>query len=494
MRHTTPFFAPFRSLLFGKPPVSPLKQTLATLSQFSCLSQLQSLFDPFIPKHFLRKSDKGFNSRTRVFSLPVVFWGFLDQVQTPNASCRETVRKVIASLCRKSPNQGENLPSPDTSAYCQARAKLPTDLLDNIQTHLVDNLLKRIPTKDLWHGRHVRVVDGTGLSMADTPSNQAVWPQSKSQKPGCGFPSMNLVGLFCLLSGALIKTATSDRHVHESMLFQTLWNALNPGDVLLADRGFCSFATVATLHAQKVDSLMRLPEYRFRKAIGAQLPKSANFDVIVTWKRPKRPGKGLSKDAFCALPESMPIRVIRYSLARAGFRTQSVTLVTTLLDASISASDLADLYCRRWNVELRFREIKISLNMDVLRCRSPHMIERELRMHIITYNLVRSLIQNAAISHDCDLPRISFKGALDSMRQFANAAIGAEDKPKTISALLDEMLLVIAQDLVPLRPKRNEPRVRKRRPKNFRLMVKPRHPISSQSHKKSNVDNNSIKP
>jgi len=183
------------------------------------------------------------------------------------------------------------------------------------------------------------------------------------------------------------------------------------------------------------------------------------------------------------------VRVVRYKIAHKGFRTQSVTLVTTLLENSIPAEDLAKLYLRRWGVEIHFREIKIQLNMDVLRCLTPHMIERELRMHFIAYNALRSIMQKAAITHSVDLNRISFKGCLDTVRQFAHATSGAEEKPKIISAMLDEMLLAIARDLNLHRPGRSEPRAKKRRPKNYRLMTKPRREMGPLPHRKIGVEN-----
>lgn len=334
----------------------------------------------------------------------------------------------------------------------------------------------------------MRIVDGTGISMPDTPANQAQWPQSKSQKPCCGFPAINLVGIFGLISGALIKAKYGDRRTHETKLFKDLWSALKRGDLLLADRGFCSFAAVAGLLARGVDSLIRLPEEKIRKAIGAQLPKTANFDVVVNWKRPIQRPRAMTPEELALLSDSLTVRVVRYSLAKKGFRTQSVTIITTLLDPSILDSDLADLYFRRWSIELRFREIKISLQMDVLRCLSPRMIERELRMHFIAFNLVRCVMQKAALTHDVDLNRVSFKGALDTLRQFANAASGAEDKPRTISALVEEMLRAIAKDLIPDRPGRTEPRARKRRPKNYRLLTKPRHEMPALPHRKVGVE------
>lgn len=492
MRSTTPFFQAFGPLLFGKPPVSALAEAFARFSECSSLSQLRTLFGASIPAAFLDRRSSGDNSRKRLFSLEVVFWSFLDQVQTPGGSCREAVRKVMAFACRKLPRKKTDSMSPATSAYCQARAKIPLTVIDEIHDHLVDRLQTRIPLEKLWHGRHVRLVDGSGLSMPDTPANQARWPQSKGQKPGCGFPAMNLVGIFCLHSGALIQAAHGDRQTHETKLFQQLWGALKPGDLALTDRGFCSFGTFAGLAARGVDSLMRLPEKKIRVAIGSQLPKTPNFDVTVTWQRPAQRPPAMSPQEFALLPDSIRVRVVRYTIAHPGFRTQSVTLVTTLLDPAIAAADLADLYFRRWGVELHFREIKIHLNMDVLRCQSPHMIERELRMHFIAYNLIRCLMQKAALTHDVDLRRVSFKGALDTLRHFANASCGAEDKPRTISAMIDEMLLAIARDPNPLRPGRTEPRVRKRRPKNYRLMTKPRREMGPLPHRKVGVESRTL--
>lgn len=488
VRHTTPFFQAFGPLLFGKPPVSALAEAFAKFSQCRCLSQLRKIFGSYIPHALLDRRSLGANRRRRIFSLDVVFWSFFDQVQTPNDSCREAVRKVMAFVCRKLPREKAGSMSPHTSAYCQARAKIPLDVMDQIHGHLVERLQSHIPLDELWHGRHVKVVDGTGLSMPDTPANQTAWPQSKGQKPGCGFPSMNLVGIFCLLSGALIKAAYGERRTHERRLFQDLWSVFQKGDLLVADRGFCSFSACAGLLARGVDCLMRLPERKMRKAIGSQLPKTANFDVLVRWKRPVQRPRAMKPADFDLLPEALAVRVLRYTIAQRGFRSQSVTLVTTLLDADIPAADFAQLYFRRWRIELHFREIKIHLNMDVLRCLTPHMIERELRMHFIAYNLIRCVMQKAAFTHDVDLLRLSFKGCLDTLRQFANALHGAEDKPRTLSSMLQEMISAIARDLLPERPARSEPRVRKRRPKNYRLLTKPRQEMGPLPHRKVGLE------
>lgn len=479
MKITTPFFKCFGSLLFGKPPVSALKAAFANLSNCHSIAQLRSLFGCYVPEALLASNCSGKNSRARIFSLDVIFWSFLDQVQTPGGSCREAVRKVMAYLRRKSPREQSGAMSPDTAAYCKARARIPLTVIDKINDHLVERMQKNLSMGGLWHGLKIKLVDATGVSMPDTPENQKRWPQSSSQKPGCGFPLMNLVGIFCLGSGALIKVATGDRHTHESILFQSLWHTLEKGDLLVADRGYCSFGTFANLLARKADALMRLPEKKIRKAISAQLPKSESFDVIITWKRPSQRTPSMTPEDFALLPESIPVRVIRYSIAQPGFRTRSVTVVTTVLDPQIKASELIDLYFRRWGIETHFREIKTFLKMDVLRCLTPEMIERELGMHYVAYNLIRCVMQKAALTHGADLVRLSFKGCLDTVRQFAHAAQGAEDKPRTVAALVDEMLLAITRDPNPDRPGRSEPRAVKRRPKNFQLLNKPRHEIGN---------------
>ncbi len=494
MRSFNPFFPNFSSRLFGRPPVSPLTQALAKLRQSGSLSVLVNVFGSYISRKLLSSTPSCAHSRKRIFSLERVFWSFLDQVQTPNGSCREAVCKVMALVSRKSKPSGTTeteVMSGNTSAYCQARAKLPVATLEGINTHLAVRMEANIPSGALWHGRQVRLVDGTGVSMPDTEANQDRWPQSSSQKPGCGFPAINLVGVFCLLTGALLKADWGDRLTHETRLFRNLWSIFNRGDLVLTDRGFCSFGAIAGLLSLGVDSLMRLPEKRIRKAIGAQLPKSANFDVNIVWKRPAQRPRGMTPEEFALWPADIPVRVVRYTIAQPGFRTQTVTLVTTLLlsETAIPADDLASLYFRRWSVELHFREIKIALNMDVLRCKSPALIERELLMHFIAYNLVRSVMQKAALIHELDLDRVSFKGTLDTVRQFANATSGANAKPRTISAILDAMLSAIASDLVPLRPDRSEPRVRKRRPKNYRLLTKPRRQMGPLPHRKSGVEN-----
>jgi Transposase DDE domain len=490
MCFATPFFHAFKSLLFGKPPVSGLKKALADLPKIGSLAELRHLFGSYIPAALLARTSCGDNSRQRIFSLEVIFWAFLDQGLTPFGPCREAVRKIMAWHRFENPRGPIGDVSADTSAYCQARLRLPLQTIKAINTHLTERLQINTPTEALWHGRRIKLVDGTGISMPDTAANQALYPQTKSQKPGCGFPLMNLVGIFCLSSGALLEVAYGERRTHETKLFASLWHTVEKGDVMVTDRGFCSFGAFAGLLTRGADALMRLTERRCRQAIGPQLPKNGNCDLLITWKRPSQPPPSMSPQQFESLPESLTVRVVRMDISRRGFRTQSITLVTTLNDPAITAQELAALYLRRWEIELHFREIKVLLNMDVLRCKTPEMIERELLMHVVAYNLIRSLMQTSAAAHGADLSRLSFKGCLDTVRHFANAAHAAEGKPRTIKALLEEMLAAVAKDPNPDRPGRSEPRAVKRRRKNYHLLTKPRHDMGHLPHRKIGRDTN----
>ncbi len=350
--------------------------------------------------------------------------------------------------------------SGSTSAYCQARARLDPAALELIAQHLCWSLERNVLEEERWlGGRSVKIVDGTNLSMPDTAANQALWPQPSSQKPGCGFPMMKLVGLFSLSSGALLESARGNLHVHESLLFRELWKKLQRGDVLLADRGFCSYGALASLAQRGIDSVLRLHQKRvvdFRrgKALGPD-------DRLVTWQKPSQRTAVWSEE-FAALPETLSLRLIRLRVAAKGFRTRKVVLVTTLTDAELyPAEALRALYGERWQVELHFAQIKTILAMDVLRCKSPEMIEREVAIHRIAYNLVRSLMQRSAHLHQVPLERISFKGALDTVRHWSAVIAAAGARPRKQDALIEQMLTAIARDPLPQRPQRSEPRAKK---------------------------------
>jgi hypothetical protein len=481
MRHSTPFFAAFGPLLFGTPKKSALQRLLQNDRPARSLSQFQEAFGHLIPQALLATNSSGMNSRKRIFSPLVSFWAFLAQVLERGSSCRDALLRVLAWAKFEGRAQADTA-SEKTGGYCQARARLEDRTLEAIGTHLAEQLQRNTPQDHLWKGRAVKIVDGTGVSMPDTPANQKLWPQSKGQKPGCGFPFLKLVGLFCLATGALLHFVPGNKHQHEASLARALWKLLQAGDILLADRGFCSFASLSAILAQGADAVLRLHQARpadFRR--GRRLGRN---ERLVNWVKPLQRPKHWDPRDFAALPATLSLRLLRYRIAVPGFRSKQVVLVTTLLDPALHPwEDLAELYFQRWSVELHFREIKTLLGMDVLRCLSPKMIQKELAMHRIAYNLVRVLMQQAAIKYRVALPRLSFKGTLDALAHFAQAIHAATGKPRKQAALLQELLRTVAVDLLPFRPGRSEPRAKKRRAKNYHLLTKPRKQMRIPSHR-----------
>ena len=478
MKSTTAFFPAFGPLLFGRRPRAALQALRHTGRGPDALHQLEAAFGSLIPTRLLGSHPSGPGSRERLLPIPLAFWAFLTQVLSPGCACRAIVRQLQAWWT----TQGITATSASTSAYCQARARLPESTLLAVRNELADRLQRHTPADALWRGRRVKIVDGTNVSMPDTPQNQQAYPQQASQTPGCGFPMMKLVGLFCLASGALLQMARDTLHVHESQLFRRLWAFLERGDIVLSDRGFCSYATIGSLGACGIDSVMRLhqarrPDFRRAQRLG---PK----DGLLTWNKPVQRPPGCPVEEFAALPAALAVRLLEIQVAVPGFRTRRVVLVTTLLDAALyPATALGELYLRRWTVELHFREIKILLGMDVLRCQTPAMIHKELQMHLIAYHLVRVIMQQTAVTHPVPLTRLSFKGCLDTMCQWAAALHAARGRPRKQAALYRAMLEMIARDQLPERPGRSEPRAKKRRPKNYHLLTKPRHQMRVPAHR-----------
>jgi len=413
--------------------------------------------------------------RRRVFTPLATFWNFLAQVLSPSQPCRETVRHIQAA--RQARRQ--TAISSSTGAYCQARRRLPEAVLEALWPEVAHALAAATSPPMHWRGWRVAVVDGTSVSMPDTPRNQAAWPQSSGQKPGCGFPLMKLLGLFSLTTGAVHALVAGTLHQAEHALMVPLWETLTADfDLLLGDRNFGSFATFAALRISELEGVFRL--HQGRRVDWHRGRRLGKYDRLLTWTKPPKPTWWLPQP----IPESITVRVLRVCVPIPGFRTRVLFLATTLLDPKLfPAASLAELYRRRWQVELFFRDIKTVLHLDVLRCLSPDMIRRELHMHLIAYNLLRALMLEAALLHATDLHRISFKGTCDTLRQWApHLAFVAANAP-LCRRLYRALLQTLAQDLLPLRPHRSEPRALKRRPKNYHLLTKPRHLMGNLPHR-----------
>ncbi len=417
---------------------------------------------------YLKSKARKANSRQRVYSQNVTFWAFLFQLLSPMTSCLEVVRKV-QSCCSL---LGLKVPGSSTAAYCTARKRFKHQDLLGIHKAVTGSMQSSSPSESLWKGLDVKVVDGTGIAMSDTPENQSEFPQPSLQKPGCGFPVVTLVACFSLASGALLHWIESTLKSHESRIFRKMLEFFGPDDLVLSDRGYCSYYNIAMILSRGAQAVMRLHQvrkidYRSGKQLGP-------YDRLLNWKRPVKV-KGISKSELYQLPETLQIRIVRIFVRVKGFRTRKLDIATTLLDPNqYSKDDLAELYYRRWSVELYFRHIKTTMGMDNLRGKSPDIVRKEIVMFAIAYNLIRATMQQAAIIHSIELNRLSFKSTVDTLRQYQSAFNATRYKPSTQKRITEEMLAIIAKEKVPLRENRSEPRAVKKRPKGYQLLTQPR--------------------
>jgi hypothetical protein len=331
----------------------------------------------------------------------------------------------------------------------------------------------------LWKNRRVYIFDGATVSMPDTPENQQAYPQPPQQKPDLGFPLMRIAVIFSLACGAVLDVGMcryAGKGQSELALLRQMWSIFQPGGIMLADRLMCAWTELVMLKQRDVDSVCRLTSHRkadFRR--GQRLGKD---DHIVTWLKPTKP-RSIDTQTYNTLPESLTIRECRVKISQTGFRVRVVVSATTLLDhVAYPPSELAELYRARWNAELDLRSLKQTMQMDVLRCKTPELVRKELWTHILAYNLIRTILAQAAQKHHLEPRSLSFKGAIQTWEAFQPViALQGEQSPAHRLSLYHKLLDAIATHRVADRPDRYEPRLRKRHAKNFAYLRKPRAQI-----------------
>ena len=408
----------------------------------------------------------------RIFSPLVTLWVFLGQVLSADHSCRSAVARLIAHRV----SQGQSPCSAETGAYCQARKRLPEKFFSDVARQTGRALEAKVDPQWLWKRRRVYVYDGSAVSMPDTPQNQRDYPQPDTQKPGLGFPMARIAAVFSLACGAVLDLGIcryAGKGQSELGMLRTLWNLFVSGDVMLADRLMCTWTEIVMLQQRGVDCVCRLTSHRqadFRR--GNRLGKG---DHIVQWHKPTKP-RSIDRETYDALPESLTIREICVRIEQAGFRTKILVIATTLLNADeFTKDDLAQLYRARWNAELDLRSLKRTLQMDVLRCKTPELVRKEIWTHVLAYNLIRTIMAQAATKHGIEPRTISFKGAVQTLEAFQPViAMQAEHDPEFCKQVYQQILEAIATHRVADRPDRFEPRLRKRRPKHYGFLRKPR--------------------
>jgi hypothetical protein len=479
----TPFFSPqFHIQTLSKKRRSPTQRLADELRETRSkrIDQLSKAFSKLIPDSLLKNNESQEHSRSRIYTKKTTFWAFFSQVISPDGGCAEVVSKLRAFSRMKFSKPM----SPSTGAYCQARGKLVYEELKAVFDHTVSVIDSQ--EQKILCGRRVVVVDGTGLTAADTEENQEEWPQYKSQEPGCGFPAMRLCALFSLKTGAALGYRIGHRKKHELRLFREMWDLLKPEDICLGDKGFSTFFDMAELAGKGVDSVTTQRTGRRRPVSEKEcIKKLGENDLLVEWKRPVWQKKAAyTAEQYEALPETLTLRQIKVEVTQKGFRTKEFHIITTLLDpVDYPAGELAELYLRRWEIELNLDDLKTTMGMDMLRCKTPAMVKKELLMYFIAYNATRWMINNAAIKHQADPMRISFKGALQELRNWDfllnDPDLTQSDKRK----IMDELYRGISQRIVPFRPNRREPRCLKRRPKSYQLLTEHRHTMREIEHR-----------
>lgn len=429
-------------------------------------------FQEVLPETMIQEAVRaeGIQYRKRLFWPVVTVWMFLSQVLDKDKSCENAVSRLIAWLS----SQKAPLPSSDPSAYCQARQRLPEGLFKRLFVGVAHRLQALVSQEGLWKGRRVFLIDGSTVSMPDTPDNQAAYPQHKSQAPGCGFPLARIVGLFSLATGAAWDLLIGAWKTPEIKMARQLYEQLAPEDILVGDRIFGSYADFWMLQIRDIDGLFRM--HQRRKADFREGKRLGKNDHLVTWTKPKHCPQGLPQEIYDQLPETLTIREIRYALQRKGYRTKQVTLATTLLDPkAYPKDDLTELFGQRWTVELDLRHLKTTMGMDVLSTQTPPMVRKEIFCHLLAYNLIRSLMWDAAVRHQVSALRLSIQATIRHVMNFAPQLAQAGRRKRRV--LYGDLLNLIAKEQVPDRSGRSEPRVRKRRPKAYPLMNRPRQEL-----------------
>ena len=412
--------------------------------------------------------------KDRIYTPLITLWVFLSQVLSADHSCRAAVARLIAHRL----SQGESACSAETGAYCQARKRLPEKFFSTVTCCVGRALDTKVDPKWLWKGRRVYLFDGTTVTMPDTPENQQVYPQNVAQAQGLGFPIARVGAIISLSCGAVMNLGIcryAGKGQGEVSLLRQLWDVLSPGDVLLGDRLVANWVGIFMLRERGVELVSRLNKAHrradFRK--GVRLGKD---DHIVCWRKPTSI-RSVDRKTYNQLPQYVTVRETRIRVSQPGFRSKSIVVVTTFLDPlEVTKEDLSFLYRARWNNELDLRSIKITLQMDEMRCKTPELVRKEIWTHILAYNLIRTIMAQAAIKHNL-LPRtISFKGALQTLEAFQPViALRADHNSQWRLNLYQQLLDAVAVHRVADRPDRFEPRLRKRRHKKYFPLLKPRH-------------------
>ncbi len=452
------------------------------LSQRSCAHQQKrvsshaensdsyTFFNVLTAPEFLDQMDSSLpEHRERLFPPTETLSMFLAQAMSADRSCQSAVddaaiKRLIGGL---------PICSTHTGAYCRARQRIPLEMVSKLTCHTGRLMAADIPEAWQWRGRPVRLVDGATVTLPDTADNQDVYPQPRSQEPGLGFPLCRLVGIICLASGAVLNAATGPckgKGSDEQSMLRSMLDTLQTGDILLGDAFYATYFLLCALEAKGVDGVFEQHGARRRSTDFRLGQRLGQRDHLIDLRKPKKKPDWMSQADYDQTPDTLTVRELC---------TSGKILVTTLLcPKDTSKAALKALYRDRWHVELDLRNIKTTLGMEMLSCRTPAMAEKEIWTYLLAYNLIRLLMAQAARLADL-LPRqLSFKHTLQLWIAWRHTTPENYNDKK-----LEGLFVLIAQQQVGKRPGRIEPRAVKRRPKPFPLLTKPRQEARAEVQK-----------
>lgn len=429
------------------------------------------LFSRFLPAAFLESIDP--TRRQRHFGHIPVFWAWLAQILDANSSCTRALGLIQAW----SRSAGLPVPASDSSGYCSARQRLDEAFLKAAFDQVTGSLDRSVRPSDLWLGHPVKAIDGSSVKLLDTPENQAAYPQPCTQKPGCGFPQMGIVGVLNLSHGGWEGFETCDQREHDSTIAPRLLKHVRAGDVLLADRAFCTYELFARLAEKGAHGVMRLHQKRHGVLDWRRGRKIGMNQRLVIWRKPRQQpaGSRLHPELWAALPEQLQVRYIKHPYQDRTGQKRMLVIATTLVDAvAYPAADLCALYARRWEIEVKLRDIKSTMGMEAFAVKSPAMAHKTLWMMLIAYNLIRGVMQQTAILSGTALVEMSFKGVLDHTAASHDSYLAHRGKPRRLARHHENVMATCATKRLDHRPGRREPRALKDRVRGYPPLGEPR--------------------
>ena len=437
-------------------------------------------FSHLLPPEYLNELST--SKRVRHYCNVVVFWAWLAMILEANASLAKGV-SLIQAWAKEA---GIPRPAKDTGAFSKGRERLSIDFIRAVAAKINESLAAGIRPEDTYRGHIIKSIDGSSMAADDTEANQIQYPQPSSQKPGCGFPVMGIMGVLNHAHGGWEDFVEGEQSAHDAPIYRKLLHCFKAGDILCGDRAFCTYELKATMCSMDVDTLMRLHQARHRALDWRKGKRIGKNQRIVTWKKPVKQSASstMSAQEWAQLPEKMSIRLIRFYYRDRNGCKRRMVLATTLLDhETYDWKELAALYAQRWDIELRLRDVKTTLKMEHLRAKKPETLRKNLIMSLIAYNLIKASSQQAAQNAGEDLRLISFKGALDTIVANTSRYLRRQKHVRVMARIWSETIEMIAENLIDLRPDRQEPRALKKRPKSFSYLTKPRHVFKEIPHR-----------